>query len=378
MNKVVDATPRTFSVGTKVVTGLGSLASLPIEIARLNGTRAAIVADRGVAASGLLDAIVHEVDPSTIGVRVLIDPDPDIAAAEYAAMAARACDCDLVIAVGGGSALGAAKAVAIRLTNSQKLAHFEGLDEAPNGPAPTIAIPTTAGSGSEVSKVLVLHEARRDSEMVIRVEGGQPRVAILDGTVLRQLPRGPMLYAGLDALSHCLESMWARRSTMFTAALAKEAGTKLLEYLPDAIGGIDDGSNANGDNDHILQALLEAGSAANMACGNSGLALVHALSGAPSVHLPHGLQNGILLPYIARFNEGVADVEAHELAAGLSDLYRKVSFEPKFPTGTKATQLVQAMVTASMNHPHRKNNRRPSSDDALFELLKSIPVSSGA
>lgn len=378
MSEFLHETPVTFSIGTKVVMGIGSLAALPSEIVRLNGTRAAIVADRGVAASGLLDDIVHGVDPSTISVRLLIDPDPDAATAENAARAARASNCDLVIAVGGGSALGAAKAVAIRLTNWQDIAYFEGLDEAPNEPAPTIAIPTTAGSGSEVSKVLVLHEAGRDAEMVIRLEGEQPRVAILDGTVLRKLPRRPMLYAGLDALSHCLESLWAQRSTMFTAGLAKEAAMGLLNHLPGAIAGVANGSNAYGDNDATLQALLEASAAANMACGNSGLALVHALSAAPSVHLPHGLQNGILLPHVARFNEAVADTDACEIAAGLPDLYENVSFDPSFPAGTAGTGLVKAMVKASANHPFRRNNRRPSSDDDLLELLKSIPVQSGA
>jgi alcohol dehydrogenase class IV len=366
--------PPTFCVTTKVISGTGSLAVLPTEIDRLGGQRLAVVADEGVAHAGLLAQILCDVDPGRVAATVLIAPDPGVAAAEQAAEVARGARCDLVIAVGGGSALGAAKAVAIRLTNHRRIDEYQGVDQVPQVPAPAIAIPTTAGSGSEVSKVLVLHEPGRKDEVVVRVDGGEPNVAILDATVLRGLPRAPMLYAGLDALSHSLEPQWSRRGSWFTSLLGKSAARAIIASLPAAVAGVSSGANMSGANDATLQQLLEASCAANMACGNSGLALVHALSGAPSVHLAHGRQNGILLPHVARFNDAVSDGATRALVAELADLYRTLEFEAAYPASSTGSGAAAAMVLASTGHPFRVNNRRESADEELFGLLEEAGV----
>jgi alcohol dehydrogenase len=361
-----------FAMPTKVIAGLGSLASLPAEVARFGDRRVAVVADRGVADAGLLDQIISGVSPARVAARILIEPDPDVAAAERAAVTARGARCELVLAIGGGSALGAAKAVAIRLTNDEPIQDAEGREAVPNLPAPTVAIPTTAGSGSEVSKVLVLHEPGRATELVVRVDGEEPRVAILDGTVLRELPRTPMLYAGLDALSHCLESLWSRRATFFSRALARQAAASIIELLPGAVSGAVDGTNRGGINDAVLQRLLEASCAANMACGNSGLALVHALSGSPEVHLPHGYQNGVLLPHVAAFNDPVSDDEIRHLTAQLPALYRRLGFEAVFPERAVPPQAGRSMLAASTGHQFRANNVRESSDQDITALLGTV------
>lgn len=359
----------TFTVPTRVVSGLGSLSLLPDELAALGARRVAVVADQGVIDAGLLATVLDPVDPALVAVTVPVAPDPDVAAAESAAAAAREHGCDTVLAVGGGSAQGAAKAVAIRLTNHDRIDRYAGVGNVPVLPAPTLAVPTTAGSGSEVSQVLVLHEAGRPEELVVRSPGCEPRTALLDGTVLRGLPRAPMLYAGLDALSHGLEAQWARNGSPFTRALGLSAARAVLDRLAGAVDGVGSGRNAEGGNDELLQGLLDAACAANMACGNSGLALVHALSTAPSVHLPHGLQNGVLLPHVARFNAGVSEPAVTELVAALPGFYDALGFAARFPAGSAGRAEVDAMVTASTGHPFRLNNRRTSSDDELRTLL---------
>jgi len=358
-----------FSVSTRVLSGLGSLAQLPAEVDRLGARRIAVVVDRGVAEAGLLQAVLGEIGRQRIAVSLLIDPDPDVTAAEHAASRARDARADLVLAVGGGSALGAAKAAAIRLTNDQRIDAYQGVNRVPNPPAPTIAVPTTAGSGSEVSKVLVLHEPGMKDELVVRADGCEPKIAILDATVLRGLPRLPMLHAGLDALSHGLEAQWAKRGSWFTSQLGRSAARTILDVLPAAVAGTTTGANRRGDNDALLQQLLEASCAANMACGNSGLALVHALSTAPSVHLPHGLQNGILLPHVARFNDPVSGPATRELVARIDALYATLDFTPVFSPDAIGPDAADAMVAASTHHPFRINNRRDSSDEQLFDLL---------
>ena len=128
-----------------------------------------------------------------------------------------------------------------------------------------------------------------------------------------------MIAAALDALSHALESLWVRRSTRFTGALALAAAASLREALPSALSG-------DGD---ARQRLIESSAMANLACGNSGLTLVHALSTAPSVHVPHGLKNGILLPYVARFNEEVSAPATRSLIAQIGPLYRTLGFRQR-------------------------------------------------
>ena len=366
--------PAEFSVSTKVISGLGSLAQLAAELELFGARRIAVIADRGVADAGLLDQVLQGVNRSAIAVTQLTGPDPDVAAAEHAATAARAARCDLVLAIGGGSALAVGKATAIRLANDGRIDTYQGANHVPVAPVPTIAIPTTAGSGSEVSKVLVLHEPGRKDELVVRADGCEPRVAILDGTVLRRLPRVPLLHAGLDALSHAMEAQWARRGCWFTAALGQTAAQAIIEVLPAAVAGAGSGANDSGANDESLQRLIDASCAANMACGNSGLTLVHALSTAPSVHIPHGLKNGILLPHVARFNEEVSAPATRSLAAQIGPLYRTLSFRPIFPPSLADTDAADAMVAASTGHPFRVNNLRDSSDAQLLGILEEAGV----
>ncbi|GAA5148403.1 hypothetical protein GCM10025768_10030 [Microbacterium pseudoresistens] len=359
----------TFAVHTKVITGIGSLSSLGAEIAAFESRQLVIVADRGLADIGALDQVLAHI-PEPIAATYLVDPDPGIADVEKTASAARSLGADMVVVVGGGSALAVGKATAILLRNDVSVLSLEGKGSVPNRPAPTIAIPTTAGSGSEVSRVLVLHDEGRPNDLSLRIEGSQPRVAILDATLLRGAPRGVFLYAGLDAISHAIESLWVKRATFFSRAVAYEAGQTLVDTLPRAIDGVTTGANQSGDNDAVLSILLEAATAANIACGNSGMGLSHALAATPSVHLPHGQRTGLMLPYVAAFNApAMDDARALDLIAQLQPLYDLVGFEPRFPAGSIGAAETASMVEATVNHPFRVNNVRSSTDDDLRSLL---------
>jgi alcohol dehydrogenase class IV len=304
----------------------------------------------------MLEPLLAGVEGIALPVCALIGEDPDLAECERAATATLEHGGEAVLAIGGGSTLCAAKAVAILLRNDGPLDAYEGIGRLPSPPAPTIAVPTTAGSGSEVSNVVVLHEAGRSRHLVIRGRGYEPAVALLDGELLRTLPRAPMIAAALDALSHALESLWVRGSSRFTGAMALAAAAQVRQALQPALGGDLD----------AMQALIEASAMANLACGNSGLGLVHALSSALTVHLPHGYQNGVLLPHVAAFNrDSVAPAVVAEIDA-LEALYREIGFDPRFEP---AEIDIDAMVAAAMDNPFRDNNRREAGEDELRELL---------
>ncbi|WP_436698786.1 iron-containing alcohol dehydrogenase family protein [Nocardioides sp. BYT-33-1] len=362
-----------YAVRTEVVTGLGSLTRLDALIAGFGRREVAVVADTALDRAGVLDRVLDHAPTAIVVSRVLVDPDPDIDVVEQAVEQARSAGARCVLAVGGGSALGVGKAVGIRLTNDQRIDAYEGRDKVGEQPAPTIAVPTTAGSGSEVSNALVLHEAGRDNEIVVRGELCAPRAAVLDASVLRSLPRDPLVHSALDALSHALEALWARGASYFTTATAIPAARSIIERLPVAAAGVGDGSNAAGANDETLQELLEASCAANMACGNSGLALVHALSSSPSVPVPHGLQNAVLLPHVARFNTPVLAAETLALLPLVEELYDGLGLVASFaelglPPGSVDGSR---MLEASARNPFRANNLRPTTDADLIALLRA-------
>ena len=349
-----------FSAPTRVVAGRGCVAArLGEEVAALGVETVALVADRGLAQAGVLAGIVPILDGVSLEICGLIGEDPDVAECERAASAALEAGAAAVLAIGGGSALCAAKAVAIRLRNPAPLSLYEGSGRLPAPPAPSIAVPTTAGSGSEVSNAVVLHDPGRSRHLVIHGRGYEPVVALLDGELLATLPAGAMIAASLDALTHALESLWVRGSSRFTGALALAAAGHLRSALPRALGGDVD----------AMQVLIEASAMANLACGNSGLGLVHALSSLVEVHLAHGYQNGVLLPHVAAFNRDLVAAAVVAEIDALAALYEQIGFEARFGAGEVAAEGTAAMIAAAMDNPFRLNNRREAGEGELRELL---------
>lgn len=198
------------------------------------------------------------------------------------------------------------------------------------------------------------HEHGRKQEIIVRQSGAEPRVALLDGQVLVDCPRKPLLDAALDAISHACESLWSRNRSLITDALAEKALETFLAFLPAAI---------NDRKPEALQAILEASSAANLACGNTGLALIHALNTAPDVPLPHGYTNGCLLKSVAAFNRPYMDEKHQKLVDALPKLFDEVQWPGGFSDGDVDGTKARLFVEASTGHPFRRNNVRPSSGE---------------
>lgn len=358
-----------FSAPTRIVAYPGCVrARLADELQALGADPVAVIADRGFAEAGLLEPLLARVSGVALPVSALTGEDPDVSEAERAAAGALEAGAEGVLAIGGGSALCAAKAAAIRLRNPPPLDAYAGSGRLPAAPAPVIAVPTTAGSGSEVSNVVVLHDPGRSRDLVIRGRGYEPRVALLDGELLRSLPRRPLIAAALDALSHALEALWVHGATRFTDAVAVAAADVIYHALPRVLDG-------GGEIDGARQALIEASAMANLACGNSGLGLVHALTSAPDVHLPHGYQNGVLLPAVGAFNRAAVRPQAAAAIERLPALYERIGFQARFSPGELDRAGVEAMVAAALANPFRQNNCRPASEDELREILASAGAS---
>ncbi|MGH2442623.1 MAG: iron-containing alcohol dehydrogenase family protein [Chloroflexota bacterium] len=352
--------PFTFSAPTEILAGPGSLSQLGELAARFSPSNIALVCDEGVAAAGLLDLALHQLTAVNVNLCTLVFPDPTTDDVEAIACEAIEHGSDLVIAMGGGSGLAAGKAVALRLTNHRPVTAYAGRDQAEALPAPSIAIPTTAGSGSEVSNALVLHDPERPMVLVVRGRGYEPNIAILDGTLIATLPRTPFIYAALDALSHALEALWVRKANPFTDAMAYHAADLIYGALVRAL------ERRQPDD---LQTLLEASAMANIACGNSELGLVHALSLSTAVRLAHGHQNAVLMPYVAEFNRAEVAPRTAALLDGILPLYQSLHFDPHFQPGELDAPVAESMVGVALKVPLTANNIRQANETDLRSLL---------
>ena len=182
--------------------------------------------------------------------------------------------------------------------------------------------------------------------------GADPRVAILDGNLLVSAPRQALMDAGMDAVTHACESLWARNRSIITDALAEKALETFLDRFPAAI---------NDRDPQALQEIIEASSAANLACGNTGLALCHAMNTAPDVPLAHGYINSCILLATAQFNRPNMDSKHQKMIDRLPKLFEDVSCPGKFKSGECSEKNTELFVNASREHPFRMNNIRESS-----------------
>lgn len=362
-------TSREFMASTRaIIAPAGLPEALAAEAARLDVRHWAVIGDRGFAESGGLDHALWKLPAGLASTVGLVDEDPDVDEVERLTHAAGECRADGVIAVGGGSGLCAGKAVAIRMANPAPLAGYAGKDRLPKPPLRCIAVPTTGGSGSEVSEVVILHQHDDSDHLMIRGRGYAPRVAILDGEVLATLPRRPMIFAALDALSHAYEALWSVRANTFTDALALRAARELRESLPLALHGSAD----------ARQRLIEASAMANYACGNSELAMAHALASAPQVHLPHGYQTGVLLPFVAEWVGDLLRPEARAEIDHLAEFYEVIEFRPGFAPGEVTETEFESMVAAGLKNPIMANDPRNPEANDLRRILRQAGAATGA
>jgi alcohol dehydrogenase len=297
--------PKMFFMPTRIVHGLGSIEALPAQVKAAGGSKPFVCTDKGLTAAGVTAAVTAHLDAAGMPHTLFdeVEEDPGVRAVTAGVEAFAEAGCDLVVALGGGSPMCAGKGIALVAANGGTLTDYEGFNKSAGRPHPVIAIPTTAGSGTEVSRVTILTDEARNFKMSILDERTYPTVAILDGQLMASLPAAPALVAGMDALAHALDAIWSVGATQFSDGLATESAATIFRDLPTAA--------LTGDL-NAKQRMLEASSIANMALGVALPGLAHVLSQPLGrLHLSHGLATGIMLPYAMEFNLPVA---AHKIA----------------------------------------------------------------
>lgn len=303
-----------FFMPTRIVHGLGSIGAVAAQVRGAGGTKAFVCTDAGLTAAGVTARVTGLLDEAELPYVLFdqVEEDPGVRTVAAGVETFKTEGCDLVIALGGGSPMCAGKGIALVAANGGVLTDYEGFNKAQSAPYPVIAVPTTAGSGTEVSKVTILTDEARGFKMSILDERTYPTVAILDGGLMDSLPAWPALVAGLDALAHALDAIWSVGATDFSDGLAATSAATIFEWLPKAALTGDLGAK---------QRMLEASTIANMATGTALPGLAHVLSQPLGrLHLSHGLATGIMLPYAMEFNLPVASAKIAPVARLLGEL----------------------------------------------------------
>jgi len=367
---------------TKIHHGYGSTSLTGSISSSLGITTALIVTDRGVVNAGLLEGILRSLAEKEIHCAVFddVEEDPDVETVQRGVSKLKRTNANGVIAVGGGSPICAAKGVALVATNGGEIIQYEGPDRYSSPPLPVVAIPTTAGSGSDVSRWFVLHSKNEQRTFVVGGDACFPRASILDPLLLATLPKWQFIVSGVDALTHAVEALWTENANPLTDAIAFESIALIMGNLPRAA--------LTGDMEAKSRVHLAA-SMANIACGNAGLGIVHAMTLNYAIRLPHGLQNGILLPYAMEYNLPACVAKLARMAvvigeqtSGLTDpelaaraiyrvkrLFVELGFPAKFQESDVRRELIPAMARYSAEQVHAKLNIRRTDENEIASLF---------
>lgn len=368
---------------TTIQFDFGAVKLLPAELERLGIRRPLLVTDKGVRAAGLLGRVIERLGASPAVVYDETPPNPTEDAVLAATEVFREGDCDGVVALGGGSAIDLGKAVALLATHPAPLQQYAAVEggaaRITAKVAPLVAIPTTAGTGSEVGRgsVIVMDSGRKLGLLSPYL---LPKVAICDPELTLGLP--PMLTAatGMDALAHCIE-------TFIASAVNPTADAIALDGLRRGIGHIERATRDGSDREARSNMMIAAFEGA--LAFQKGLGAVHALShplgAVPGISLHHGTLNAVLLPAVLRFNRPAIGAKYEQLAEAMglapgadpAEAIAALNVRLGLPAGLQAMgvsrDVLPGIAQAAMkDHCHATNPRAATAEDYLRMLEESF------
>ena len=381
--------PRLMSVGG------GALSDLPGLMGRLGLARPLIVTDPYIAGCGILDRATALLDDAHIHWDVFKDtvPDPttDALDAGVARMRARIDnhDFDSLVAIGGGSSIDTAKGMSVLFANGGRMREYKVPNEIPLAGPPVVAIPTTAGTGSEVTRFTVITDTETDEKMLIAGLACCPAAAIVDYELTLTMPLRLTADTGIDSLTHAIEAYVSRRANPFADGLAKNAMGLIARNIRTAC--------AEPDNRAAREAMMLGATTAGMAFSNASVALVHGMSRPIGAffHVPHGLSNAMLLPEITAFSApaaldryadcaramGVADESegSRGAVARLVDELHRLNADLQVPSPrqygidrARYEELLPVMASQALASGSPANNPRVPSAEEIIELYRRV------
>lgn len=326
-----------FKLPTEIEFGPGALKLLPEKIRSYTGGKVMLVTDPGVAATGILQKITNLLEAAGISFVVFdkVEPDPSTDTIGKIANIANSEQVELLVAIGGGSSIDASKGTGILLTNGGKLQDYAGVGKVKKRGIPLIAIPTTAGTGSEVTIFAVLSDVVNDLKFTVTSPLQAPVLALLDPELTLSLPPSLTAATGMDAMTHAVEAYTSLISQPISDVLALEAIRLIYRYLPEA-------TNA-GSSILARTEMLKAQLLAGVAFSNAFLGLSHAIASplGGHYHIPHGVANAIMLPYVMKYNYAAAPEKYAQMAQAMGlALDGKDIYEDAYKAVTAIEKLV--------------------------------------
>lgn len=369
--------------------GGGALAELPEALAQLGLSRPAIVTDGWMASSGVLDRVTDILAAAGMAAHAFtgVVPDPTVDSVEAATTFVRGENHDCVIGLGGGSAIDTAKVVAIKALRDLPVPALKAPHQEDAPALPIIAIPTTAGTGSEATRVTVITDAATDEKMLCMGLAYLPTLAIVDYELTLTKPARLTADTGIDSLVHAIEAYVSKRANPFADSMALSAMRLIWPNLPRACA--DPGDRA------AREALMLGALQGGIAFSNSSVALVHGMSrpiGA-HFHVSHGLSNAMLMPVVTQWSApaaldryatcsramGLADeTESDQSAVGaLVEALHRINADLAVPTPAaygidkaRWDELMPLMASQAIASGSPGNNPRVPDADEIMSLYR--------
>ena len=302
-----------FFVKSNLVFGKGAAAQLPELLKGYGLKRVMLVYDGGVKAAGIAEKIAAEIAKAGVEMTVFdgVIPNPTNEVVEEAAVIAKRDGVEGFVAVGGGSSIDLAKAVNVLMTNPGRIGEYGGMNMVKNSCLPLIAIPTTAGTSSEITNVSALIDTEKVVKYVVIDNKIVASDVICDPEFTRTMPVSVTAATGMDAITHAVESYISNMATPLTEYNSLKGLEILYRNLPLAVK---DGNDMEAREQMMLGCIITG-----FAFSNANLGMVHAIAHTLSAHfgLPHGMANAAVLPYVMEFNAEAVPEKMVELAKAI-------------------------------------------------------------
>ncbi len=287
-----------FNVPSTIIHGGGARKEVVEQVKRLGASRVLLVTDTGVVQLGIAGQISQLLEQNGLDVAIFdqVQPDPIDQNVLDGLAVLQEHHSEVIVSVGGGSSIDTAKVIGILHANPQPMRQYMGYHKIPAPGLPLIAIPTTAGTGSEVTKAAVITDAANDVKMMMLSLNLLPQVALVDYELTMSMPQGLTAAVGVDTLTHAIEAFVSKKANAMTDPIALCCIRLVAQHLRAAW--------RDPDHAEAREGMMLAACQGGMAFSNSSVCLVHGMSRPIGAlfHLPHGLSNATLLPTVTRYS----------------------------------------------------------------------------
>ncbi|WP_051330990.1 iron-containing alcohol dehydrogenase family protein [Aneurinibacillus terranovensis] len=376
-----------FNLPTLIEFGYGKMEKFGQQLISIGVKRIFMVTDKGVESAGLLAALTDSLQAAAIQFDIYTDveSDPSLETIDRGVEVFQQKPYDCIVAVGGGSPIDTAKGIRVVAANGGNIGHYAGVNQIPVAPTiPLLAIPTTSGTGSEVTNFGVYSDWQNNVKVTVTSQYMAPTIAWVDPALTMSLPAKMTAASGIDALAHGIETFFSLGSSPASDALAIEAIHTVNRYLSRAVH--------NGSDMEARIGMSHGSLLAGMAFNNGFLGLAHAIGSALSghCHVPHGVAIGLLLPKVVEFNAtvrpdkaakiaglmGMKGEHSEELALQASPAVARLVEDIGLPTRLREVDVTEKklfeIAKDSFKSGMMKFNPRQPSESEVLQLLKEI------